>query len=116
VRTRPALVLLLVLTLFATACGNDLTADSRGGLFPDLPDPTDTEDPPDNYRESLPRDAINPVYEPSFTTADGVDWPGDELVIGVDIDGEARAYPVGFLTRREMVIDNHRGIPTLVTW
>jgi hypothetical protein len=107
-----------VFVVLATSCGaDDLTSAGRGGLFPDLYDPTEEGEPfPSNYRQSLPRDAINPVYDPSFTTPDRIDWPGDELVIGVEIEGEARAYPVGFLTRREMVIDNHRGIPTLVTW
>jgi len=38
------------------------------------------------------------------------------LVIAVDLDGLAKAYPVGYLNRREMVLDRHRGIPTLVTW
>ena len=117
-RLRRTLALIFAIAVLTTACGADdlATGSTRGGLFPDLPDPTDTEPTPDNYRESLPRDAINPVYDPSFTSADRVDWPGEELVIGVEIDGEARAYPVGFLTRREIVVDNHRGIPTLVTW
>lgn len=93
-----------------------MTADSE--FDPDLLfDPTVSGEPrPDGYRESLPRDVINPVYEPAFVDPTGVGWPGQELVIGVDIDGEARAYPVGFLTWREIVNDIHRGIPTLVTW
>ena len=68
------------------------------------------------FRQPLDRDDILPVYDPRFVGADGVDWADDSLVIGVDLEGEAKAYPVGFLTRREMVVDNHRGIPTLVTW
>ncbi len=102
------------------SCGDDLDNTSTprpGGWTSDLYDPTqEGEELPDTYRESVPRDAINPVYDPSFVAPDGVDWPDDELVIGVEIDGDARAYPVGFLTWREIVIDNHRGIPTMVTW
>ena len=80
-------------------------------------DPVRGEEPlPPGYRPLLQRDAIEPVYDPTFTTAAGVDWPDESLVIGVDLEGEARAYPVGFLNRREIVNDNHRGIPTLVTW
>ncbi len=89
----------------------------------DVPDPATVYDPlrggetpPDGFRQLLVRDAIAPVYDPTFTVVDAVDWPDDSLVIGVDLEGEARAYPVGFLNRREMVNDNHRGIPTLVTW
>ena len=92
-------------------------------LVLNVPDPNSVYDPvrggetlPEGFRQLLVRDAIAPVYDPSFVTASGVDWPEDSLVIGVDLEGEARAYPVGFLNRREIVNDNHRGIPTLVTW
>ncbi len=106
--------------------GVDQVADGQA-LPPRLdlavPDPDSVYDPffageelPDGYRQALARDAIAPVYDPVFTTAGGVDWPEDSLVIGVDLAGEARAYPVGFLNRREIVNDDHRGIPTLVTW
>jgi hypothetical protein len=71
---------------------------------------------PDHYRPTLPRDAIHPVYDPSFVRASDVDWGDEILVIGIELEGEARAYPIGFLNRREIVVDNHRGIPTLVTW
>ena len=112
--------LTVVLAIAAGACSaDDTTGTVAGSETPlrELYDPTQAgEQLPENYRESLPRDAINPVYEPAFVEPSGVDWPGDDLVIGVDLDGEARAYPVGFLTFREMVIDMHRGIPTLVTW
>lgn len=71
---------------------------------------------PEGYRPVIARDGIRPVYRPLFVRAGDSDWPRDELVIGVEIDGDARAYPVGFLTRREIVVDMHRGIPTFVTW
>lgn len=74
------------------------------------------EQAPAGFRQVLKRDWIAPVYDPAFVAADKIDWPEEELVIGVDLEGEARAYPVGFLNRREIVIDMHRGIPTFVTW
>ena len=40
----------------------------------------------------------------------------DELVLGVSIEDEAKAYPITVLNRREMVNDEMAGIPTLVTW
>lgn len=89
----------------------------------DLANPNGTYDPvqagevtPPGYRQLLRRDDIAPVYRPDFLTAEDAPWSEDLLVIGVEIDGEARAYPVGFLTRREIVNDWHKGIPTLVTW
>jgi hypothetical protein len=122
IRAARYVVMTVLLALVAGACAPDDTdtaaqAFNRGGLFPDLYDPTSAGEPlPDDYRESLPRDAINPVYDPAFVKPGEVDWPLDELVIGVDLNGEQRAYPVGFLSFREIVIDDHRGIPTMVTW
>ncbi len=74
------------------------------------------EELPSGYRIGFERDQIAPVYDPSFTTADRVDWPADSLVIGVAGDTEAKAYPVTHLNSREMVIDSLEGIPILVTW
>ena len=64
----------------------------------------------------LPRDAIRPIYDPQFV--DAVDSPlqADELVMGVAIQGEAKAYPVTVLRFREMVDDELGGLPILVTW
>ncbi len=69
-------------------------------------------------RDKIPRDAINPVYTPKFATAaemDGSLLP-DELVMGLSVDGDARAYPVGIMRFREMVNDVVGGVPLLVTW
>ena len=40
----------------------------------------------------------------------------DDLVLGVEIGGESRAYPVGTLNGREMVNDEVGGVPILVSW
>lgn len=83
----------------------------------DLYDPISAgESPPSGFRQLLDRDDIFPVYEPRFVTSDLAGWEPEELIIGVDLEGEARAYPVAFLNRREIVVDLHRGIPTFVTW
>ncbi len=80
-------------------------------------DPVRAGEPtPDGYRQLLPRDAIRPVYNPTFKDAASTDWADDALVIGVELDGEAKAYPVSFLNRREMVIDWIGGTPILVSW
>lgn len=121
------LVLLLSLFLLATACARDEAGTSEGAFHPDgfsaSPPTGDIYDPvrageelPGGFRQLLARDAIKPVYDPLFLPGAEVDWPADELVIGVDLEGEARAYPVGYLNRREIVVDMHRGIPTFVTW
>jgi len=83
----------------------------------DVYDPvTAGEQTPDGYWQVLPRDAILPVYNPTFRSGADTDWPHDTLVIGVELGGEAKAYPVTFLNRREMVIDWIGGTPILVSW
>lgn len=71
---------------------------------------------PEGFRQLLPRDGIQPIYDPQFVGADGVDWVGGTQVIGVAVEGEAKAYPVSFLNRHEMVDDFIAGEPILVTW
>ena len=74
------------------------------------------ENTPPGFRQLLFRDDIAPIYEPRFVSAETSPWTEESLVIGVEIDGESKAYPVGFLNRREMVIDRLAGVPILVTW
>ena len=68
------------------------------------------------FRQLLGRDVIAPVYEPEFVPAAEADVAPRDLVVGVEIAGRARAYPVGFLNWREMVNDRIGPIPFLVTW
>ena len=80
-------------------------------------DPVAAGEPlPPGFRQLLPRDGIQPIYDPVFTSADGVDWAPGSQVIGVAASGEAKAYPVSFLSRHEMVDDFIAGEPILVTW
>lgn len=88
-----------------------------------LADPSETYDPvrageetPRGFRQLLNRDVIAPIYDPVFVAAAASEWPDEALIIGVEIDGDARAYPVKRLDTREMVIDRIAGIPVLVTW
>lgn len=74
------------------------------------------EPTPSGFRQLLARDAILPVYNPTFVSAAAVDWDDATLVIGLEIEGDARAYPVSFLNRREMVNDDVGGEPVLVSW
>lgn len=71
---------------------------------------------PPTYRQLLGRDQIAPIYDPTFTTADDVDWPLQVLIVGVEGIETAKAYPVSHLNRHEMVIDHIDGDPILVSW
>ena len=120
---------LVVVVLAAVALGvwflsNQATPrpDAVPGLGA-LADPGETYDPvrageetPRGFRQLLARDRIAPIYDPVFVAATATEWEDETLVIGVDIDGEAKAYPVSYLNSREMVIDSVAGIPVLVTW
>ena len=68
------------------------------------------------YRALLSRDAIFPIYEPVFISPGETDLDPEELVMGLEINGDSRAYPIGTLNRREMVNDVVGGVPVLVTW
>ena len=71
---------------------------------------------PTQFRQLLPRDAIAPVYDALFAPAESASLLPGELVIGVEINGESKAYPVGPLNFREMVNDTVGGVPVLVSW
>ena len=71
---------------------------------------------PAGFRQLLPRDGIQPIYDPQFTSPSELEWPPETQVIGVSAEGEAKAYPVSFLDRHEMVNDFIAGDPILVTW
>ena len=68
------------------------------------------------WDQRLERDSIKPIYEPTFLAAAEANYQDDELVIGVEINGEAKAYAIGPLNGREMVNDTLGGVPILVTW
>ena len=71
---------------------------------------------PSQFRQLLPKDAIAPIYQPKFVSSEFSGLEPGELVIGVSLNGENKAYPIGPLVRREMVNDEVGGIPILVTW
>ena len=71
---------------------------------------------PNQFLSLLPRDGIALIYQPRFSPGRLAGLDPGELVMGVEINGDIRAYPVGPLTRREMVNDVVGGVPILVTW
>ncbi|MEE9224997.1 MAG: DUF3179 domain-containing protein [Bacteroidota bacterium] len=65
-----------------------------------------------------PKDGIPPIDKPLFVSFDEADsWlAAVEPVIGLDIDGEARAYPLQILTWHEIVNDIIGDTPVSVTF
>lgn len=80
-----------------------------------LPDPTV---PISELRSGgPPPDGIPAIDEPTFLHASAVDFLGDtEPVLAVEIDGEARAYPVQVLIWHEIVNDTIGDVPIAVTY
>ncbi|KAB1188356.1 MULTISPECIES: DUF3179 domain-containing protein [Haloferax] len=91
------------------------TGTPRSGPF-DLPIPED------ELRRGAPKDAIPAITAPVFSD----DWAGfDEVnveledsfeVVGVELDGIARAYPLAILNWHEIVNDTFDGRPVVVTY
>jgi len=71
-----------------------------------------------DIRNVLPRDAIQAIFEPRlFTTDLAVDqYRNTDLIIGVSINGDHRAYNVAHLSSHEVVNDVIGGKPVAVTW
>ena len=72
---------------------------------------------PEEIVTVLPKDAIPAILSPSFEEGNKASWlGGKDLVVGVEIGGDNRAYPVPTLSRHEIVNDKVGGIPIAVTW
>lgn len=70
----------------------------------------------DEFRQLLPLDGIRPIYEPRIIDSGSARINDNELVIGVKIGEQSRAYPIKVLRFREIVNDELDGVPILVTW
>ena len=66
----------------------------------------------------LPPDAIRAIDAPAFRRGPGAarQMTADEVVLGLRIGGDARAYPLGYLSAHEIVNDLVGGRPVAVTW
>ncbi len=72
----------------------------------------------DEIRTLLPKDAIPSIDAPAFAKAEEAEEfmrPG-EMVIGINIEGDKRAYAVPLLSSHEIVNDVVGGRAIAVTW
>ena len=101
----------------ATITGSTEASTTRNQSHLEIPRPeNELAEGEYQWRQLLSRDAIAPIYEPEFVSAAEAPYADDELVIGVEINGEAKAYAIGPLNSREMVNDTLGGRSILVTW
>jgi hypothetical protein len=70
------------------------------------------------FSGGVPRDGIPPIYSPKITTIELADeWiKGQEPVIALEVNGDARAYPIQVLIWHEIVNDVIGGVPVAVTF
>ncbi len=99
-----------------TARSSALLTPSPSATPSPKPDPT----PEREYEivTLLPFDAIPAISNPILMSAEEAEelYDSDELVLGVEIDDDARAYSVPLLSRHEIVNDVVGGKPVAVTW
>ena len=76
----------------------------------------DTE--PEYRPRRLIRDPIRPITNPKIVAAAESDLQDNELVIGVVVNNEARAYPINQLTgpQREIINDKLGNTAIAATW
>ena len=80
-----------------------------------LPEPL--VDPDDLNSGGPPPDGIPAIDEPTFLAAADIDFlADDEPVLALEIDGDARAYPIQVMIWHEIVNDTVGGVPVAVTY
>lgn len=61
------------------------------------------------------KDGIPSIDDPAFTSYDETKFEDEELVVGVYLNGEARAYPYGILNWHEIINDQIGKTPITIT-
>ena len=105
---RKQLLVFGIIALFAASCGEDSTPPKagQGAVGGD-----------EIYSGGVPRDGIPALNDPEFIAADQATYPSNAaLILGVVIEGEARAYPIGIMNYHEIVNDHFQGRPVCVTY
>jgi hypothetical protein len=110
--------LILVFLIF----GSIILAACSGGRETITVTETSSENPTDSRDLEiitlLPRDGIPAIDNPTFISAEEAkeQYTPDELIIGVNFDGDARAYSIPLLSSHEIVNDTVGGRKIAVTW
>ncbi len=93
----------------------DVPSALRDRNHPDHPDPL--IDLSEIFSGGPPPDGIPPLEDPAFEPAGEVDWlPGVEPVLALEINGDARAYPLRIMTWHELVNGTVGGVPVTVSY
>ena len=74
------------------------------------------EELPEGVEQILPRGQIAAVFEPRFVSVSEAAIDDDAWVLGVVIDGRAKAYSLNLLNRHEVVNDRFGDLPVAAVW
>jgi hypothetical protein len=107
-RFRPWLALLV----FVSPAVVLVSAAQESGA--ELPEPH--PDMPSDFKQLIPRGVIASVDDPQFVSADEAEISDDAWVLGVVIDGQARAYSLNLLNHHEVVNDRIGDHPFAAVW
>lgn len=106
-------VLVLGLALLVGGCGDDPASEHASGYGTKSPTGGVLETDPIPYRAKGSKPALD---KPEFRAADDVPLPDGLNVIGVIINGEAKAYPTMILNQHQVVNDWLGGVPIAPSW
>ncbi len=86
---------------------------TSAALFPSREGPRS-----DGFRPTQVVPPFKPIVDAPFVAGDEGVVRGEEMVLGVAIKGEARAYPINMLTgpSREIINDTLGGVAIAATW
>jgi len=114
---------LLAISLLLAACSGAADSVKDTSQAPVVPDDQARSSTGESYEDYeivtlLPRDAIPAIDNPEFITAGEAvgSYEDDELILGVEFNGDARAYSIPLLSSHEIVNDVVGGVKIAVTW
>ena len=73
-------------------------------------------DLPADFQQIIPRGTIASVDQPDFVSAREAEIPDDAWVLGVEIDGQAKAYSLNLLNHHEIVNDTSGDVAFAAVW
>jgi hypothetical protein len=79
-------------------------------------EPSTTDTPPPGVEILLPRGGIPAIFDPVFVPAAEAEVPDNAWILGVVIDGDARAYSLNLLNEHEVVNDVVGGRAVAAVW
>ena len=71
---------------------------------------------PEEFQQLIPRGRIASIDTPEFVKAAQAEIPDDAWVLGVAIDGVAKAYSLNLLNRHEVVNDSSGETAFAAVW